>query len=640
MTLTLTGTPFQIDGGGRPRTFEVNGNIVQLWFEADFPTARQYGERMFVTVLASDGTVLIERTSLGDALDFDVAPNGFGQNAFHVTEGAGGSYVIHYSAFTNGFVRADGSFAAYAENRHTVEMGAGGALGTPVTAGAGFVKFEDSDTVTLSTGNVALLTRATSLGQVQLQILSPGGEVQSSRALEGSFDTGGIFAQVSDGLEVLEVAGRILTLYRDPASQSVYGQFSTLDGAAAQPEFAISGPGHGDASNAAVWLDGVIDAEVLTNGNIAVVWADSRTGSDGTEVWLKILSPAGATVKAETLANTGATAGEQFHPRVHALDSGGFVVTFDQNFAPNTDPAGYARQYDAAGDPVGGLVSFGGGTTNGSGGYGQILDAGYGLLIDWDGTVQRISVDGAMAPMPEPTSGAGGGTPGDDVLDGDDEPNRIEGIGGNDLIRGGAGGDTLDGGNGVDTLVGGAGDDVLTGGTSMADLRDVIFGGEGNDTIDGGYGNDALRGDAGNDQIAGGFGADTVIGGAGNDTLTGSAFGDEIFGGDGMDFVNGGFGSDRVNGGADADSFLPSGHCRSRQRLDPGLQRGRGRRPRLWRQCHPRPVPDQHNDHPHGGRGRRGRGLCHLSPNRSDPLGAGRWGWAGRDQSAAERAGV
>lgn len=153
----------------------------------------------------------------------------------------------------------------------------------------------------------------------------------------------------------------------------------------------------------------------------------------------------------------------------------------------------------------------------------------------------------------------GGGTAGNDVLEGGVFADRLDGLAGDDILRGQIGDDTLNGGEGRDTLDGGPGNDSLVGGLSPADLRDVIFGGDGDDFIFGGAGNDSLSGNDGHDQIDGGIGADTLIGHGGNDTLSGSSLGDLIFGGPGDDFINGGFGFDRMNGGDGADRFFHLG---------------------------------------------------------------------------------
>jgi Ca2+-binding RTX toxin-like protein len=88
-----------------------------------------------------------------------------------------------------------------------------------------------------------------------------------------------------------------------------------------------------------------------------------------------------------------------------------------------------------------------------------------------------------------------GGTDDDDILNGSNGVDLINGHGGDDIINGGAGGDNLRGGGGNNTLNGEGGNDNL-------------YGGAGNDTIDGG---------SGNDDINSGGGTDTVTGGSGND---------------------------------------------------------------------------------------------------------------------------
>ena len=111
----------------------------------------------------------------------------------------------------------------------------------------------------------------------------------------------------------------------------------------------------------------------------------------------------------------------------------------------------------------------------------------------------------------------GGGTSADDILQADDNGDRVEGGGGADVITGGAGGDILTGGTGDDTLSGGAGDDVLEGGTG----DDTLYGGENHDILRGYAGDDEIHGDAGDDTLTGHEGDDTLFGGAGDDTMFG-----------------------------------------------------------------------------------------------------------------------
>lgn len=111
------------------------------------------------------------------------------------------------------------------------------------------------------------------------------------------------------------------------------------------------------------------------------------------------------------------------------------------------------------------------------------------------------------------------------TLNGDNNPNTIDGA---------AGFDDIAGFGGIDTLRGQAGDDDISGG-------------DGNDVIDGGLGNDILRG---------GNGADTADGGDGNDSLNGGADNDTLRGGNGNDFLDGATGQDSLTGGADRDAFV------------------------------------------------------------------------------------
>ncbi|MEO6114459.1 MAG: calcium-binding protein, partial [Sphingomicrobium sp.] len=94
-----------------------------------------------------------------------------------------------------------------------------------------------------------------------------------------------------------------------------------------------------------------------------------------------------------------------------------------------------------------------------------------------------------------------------DTLTGNDEPEALIGLGGNDWLIGNGGGDRLDGGVGEDLLEGGDGNDRL-------------FGGDDADELFGGNGNDLLYGGAGNDRLAPGQGVDYVDGGDGLDQLS------------------------------------------------------------------------------------------------------------------------
>jgi Ca2+-binding RTX toxin-like protein len=129
------------------------------------------------------------------------------------------------------------------------------------------------------------------------------------------------------------------------------------------------------------------------------------------------------------------------------------------------------------------------------------------------------------------------------VIRGNSEDNRIEGMAGNDTIYG------------RDTGLPPA--DIYGDRHSDADL---VYGGDGNDRIYGGDGRatwdggDALFGGAGNDGLYGQAGADRLYGDGGDDGLSGGSGDDELTGGPGRDVLNGNAGNDvyRYTGVADS----------------------------------------------------------------------------------------
>lgn len=232
-----------------------------------------------------------------------------------------------------------------------------------------------------------------------------------------------------------------------------------------------------------------------------------------------------------------------------------------------------------------------------NGGVGDdALDGGDGFdFIDYSSASGGVSVD---LYDPSVNTGSASGADGndritavegifgsnfDDVLEGENNANRIYGNGGKDFLDGGIGSDFLDGGDGNDTVVGGSEDDELYGGIG----DDNMYGGFDNDYLDGWEGNDRLEGDYGNDVLVAWKGADTLYGGEGHDWLDGSydndilyggggddilgnsvvpepgddrmygeSGNDSLFGGDGKDTLVGGFDKDSLTGGAGQDKFV------------------------------------------------------------------------------------
>jgi Ca2+-binding RTX toxin-like protein len=142
------------------------------------------------------------------------------------------------------------------------------------------------------------------------------------------------------------------------------------------------------------------------------------------------------------------------------------------------------------------------------------------------------------------------GSPGDDVLIGDENQNVLIGADGDDVVQGAGGDDIVEGDAGIDQLDGGPGIDYsssfgsptavvvdLAAGTlvgtdptidhdTLANIEDVQ-GSSFGDTITGDSGPNALRGDPGADTIGGGGGGDSLIGDCG--TVPGHFFYEDVF---------------------------------------------------------------------------------------------------------------
>ncbi|ADM09419.1 putative hemolysin-adenlyate cyclase protein [Parvularcula bermudensis HTCC2503] len=148
---------------------------------------------------------------------------------------------------------------------------------------------------------------------------------------------------------------------------------------------------------------------------------------------------------------------------------------------------------------------------------------------------------------------------GDDIVIGDDRPNRFDAGSGNDTFQGGGGVDVFGGSRGNDTAsyadqvlsvsvtlasydsarvyIGGVPDDILKNVENLigGSGDDYLAGDENGNAILGGPGDDLLMGEGGNDLLEGGEGSDRLIGGGGNDELIGGLSKDVMIGGPGSD---------------------------------------------------------------------------------------------------------
>jgi len=146
-----------------------------------------------------------------------------------------------------------------------------------------------------------------------------------------------------------------------------------------------------------------------------------------------------------------------------------------------------------------------------------------------------------------------------DRLTGDDGANRLEGLGGNDILTGGLGDDLYfleTAGDRIVEATNGGTDTVVVGFNYAlaAPLENLTLIG----LATNGTGNDANNVITGNDRanlLKGLDGTDMLFGGAGNDTLYGGTGNDQLYGGDGTDRLYQDGGNDFLSGGAGNDSY-------------------------------------------------------------------------------------
>src|SRR5215471_460952 len=140
----------------------------------------------------------------------------------------------------------------------------------------------------------------------------------------------------------------------------------------------------------------------------------------------------------------------------------------------------------------------------------------------------------------------------DDVLEGDDQANRIFGLDGNNVIRGGGGNDQLYGGSGNDTFYGGAGADRIdgAGGINYARYDDATS------SVTVGFASALGSNDGAGDVL---INIQGIIGSAFADKLGGTNAGEDLQGGGGDDLLQGRGGDDTLDGGDGIDQAVYSG---------------------------------------------------------------------------------
>lgn len=278
------------------------------------------------------------------------------------------------------------------------------------------------------------------------------------------------------------------------------------------------------------------DLVELADGSLVVTYR--KSDGSGTGVYWRRFDANGNALSGENLLNDYTT-GDQINPKVAALASGGFVVTWPSSGQDGDGFGIYSKVFQANSTSQGGpgndvlLGSDGFDTLLGNGGDDLLEGQGSDDEIDGGDGVDTAVFSGNLADYTidiNPVTGVITVTDNDAVLDGNDGVDTLTNV---ELLRFkdqdfAIGGQTLVGTSGSDTLTGGAGNDTISG----LGGYDTLTGGAGNDTLNGGSGQDTLDGGSGNDVFILGNDAqlyhfNKVLGGAGEDTILGSS-GDDV----------------------------------------------------------------------------------------------------------------
>jgi Ca2+-binding RTX toxin-like protein len=352
---------------------------------------------------------------------------------------------------------------------------------------------------------------------------------------------------------------------------------------------------------------------VLANGRFVVTWSSEIiTASSTTDIIGRVFTAAGAPVTGEFTINTQKV-GDQVNSTVHALDSGGFAVVWDDREASavtGNQVKTYIRFYAANGAPQGqpklandalsgdpqqldfaelstGRIAVvytnldGFGTGDGSGGsiyvrlYNPATQA-FGARIAVNTTTTRDQTDPQIAALDNgqfvvvwtDDSRTGGDTNFQAVRMQVFNQNGAK-VGTEILVNTAT---TFEQVEPVVTVlpdfrfVVAWADNSQTGGDAEGfAIRSRIYdariaaidldGTTGRDSFQGSKFADTIDGLGGNDKLFGGIGNDIIIGGLGIDLLRGDAGNDKLDGGNDNDNVSGGVGNDSLTGGSGNDTL-------------------------------------------------------------------------------------
>ena len=405
------------------------------------------------------------------------------------------------------------------------------------------------DMVELSDGSVALTYgQSQGFGQsVKVVVIDPNTTETSSDSFVSS-DPG--FVENSASIAAMDGGGFAVALFADTDDDEQGVKLVIFD---------ANGTRVAEVFLSEIRLDYVVpQVEVLADGNLLVVWAESNV-SDYVEfadagLIGQIVSPTGIPIGEPFLAGNDASQIEilVIDDQSFAVVSGNIqgehtVNTFEMGDLTVIEPPQTGTDSDD-------VFVGGDGADEFSGGAGADTlsgDAGDDQLSGGDGADEIFGGNGA-----DTLSGGYGddimnGGRGSDQITAGDGVDQVWGASGEDTILGDGGSDTLRGGPDQDVIYGGEGNDIIRGQKHSDDL----FGGSGDDNIKGGGGNDEISGGEGDDFLTGGTRYDEIFGGDGEDRMFGNAHDDTLFGGANNDLLNGGGGDDQLTGGSGDDSL-------------------------------------------------------------------------------------
>ena len=336
-------------------------------------------------------------------------------------------------------------------------------------------------------------------------------------------------SQQNASIAVLSNGGFVVSWHsngQDGSGLGIYAQRYDVNGTAQGSEFKVNTYTVGSQQNASI--------TALNNGGFVVSWVSNGQDGSGLGVYAQRYDADGVPQGGEFRVNTY-TASDQTDPSITALNTGGFVVTWESSGQDGSGYGIYAQRYDAGGVPQGGEFRVNTYTIStqsdpsitalNTGGFVVVWmsngqdGSGYGIYAqryDANGVPQgsEFKVNTYLTSTqsdPSVTALADGGfVVSWESLSQDSSGYGIyaqrydaEGrIAGNLMLTGSANDDHLN----VATII-----------NSSTNLPVSLLGMEGNDSLQGGSGNDTLNGGAGNDLLYGGIGDDTLIGGDGGD---------------------------------------------------------------------------------------------------------------------------